>query len=116
MSVVVGKGGAIRSLNHWRDVIVRETKVRPARTVALSLGAGYLLGGGLFSALTARLVGTGLRLGFRLALIPFVTQSLVSMGENLVRGTPGGHSDDTPVAQDTDRDSKNNSDQKETRS
>jgi hypothetical protein len=47
------------------------------------VGAGYLLGGGLFSALTARLVGTGVRVAMRLALIPLVTQTVASLGGGL---------------------------------
>jgi hypothetical protein len=79
-----------RDLGQFRDRIVREADVRPFRTAGLAVATGYLLGGGLFSKLTARLVGTGLRIGLRLAFIPFVTQSLAAWGEDLLRSRPSG--------------------------
>jgi hypothetical protein len=45
------------------------------------VGVGYVLGGGLFSRLTARIVGTGLRIGLRTALLPFVTEGLLVLGQ-----------------------------------
>lgn len=66
-----------------------EAEVRPLRTAALAVAAGYLLGGGLFSKLTARLVGTSLRVGLRVAFIPFVTQGLVAWGGELFEGPQG---------------------------
>jgi hypothetical protein len=51
---------------------------------ALATGAGYLAGGGLFSGLTARLAATALKLGLRLALVPYITQSLLKMGGTLL--------------------------------
>jgi hypothetical protein len=79
-----------RDLGELRDRLVREADVRPFRTAGLAVATGYLLGGGLFSKLTARLVGTGLRIGLRLAFIPFVTQSLAAWGEDLLRSRPSG--------------------------
>ncbi|MEP6651781.1 MAG: hypothetical protein ABJA82_00390 [Myxococcales bacterium] len=67
----------------WRKKLIREAQERPGRTAAIAVGAGYLLGGGLFSALTARLVGTGVRVAMRLALIPLVTQTVASLGVGL---------------------------------
>jgi hypothetical protein len=67
----------------WRQTLIREAQERPGRTAAIAVGAGYLLGGGLFSALTARLVGTGVRVAMRLALIPLVTQTVASLGGGL---------------------------------
>ena len=53
------------------------------------MAAGFLVGGGLFSRLTARLVGLGVRVGMRMAVVPVVTQGLVMFGENLFRdGAP----------------------------
>ena len=63
----------------------------PYGTVAAALGVGYLLGGGLFSPLTARIIGFGVRLGMRLAAIPVLRDELFgfveAMGE---RGQEGG--------------------------
>ncbi len=92
-----------RDLGELRDRLMREADVRPFRTAGLAVASGYLLGGGLFSKLTARLVGTGLRIGLRLAFIPFVTQSLAAWGEDLLRSRPSGPQvtrrghDDTPA-------------------
>ncbi len=71
----------------WSDSLSRQTKEHPVRSVAFALGAGYVLGGGLFSPLTARIVGAAVRIGLRMAFLPFVTQSVVAAGETfLARG------------------------------
>ena len=70
----------------WRQTVVREAQERPGRTAAIALGAGYLLGGGLFSSLTARIVGTAVRVGLRLALIPLVTQTVASLSDGVFGG------------------------------
>jgi hypothetical protein len=57
----------------------REAKAHPLRTALCALGAGYVVGGGLFSPLTARLAGLGTRLLLRGAALPLVAQSLVTM-------------------------------------
>src|SRR5689334_6057719 len=46
----------------------------PYGTVAAAVGIGYVLGGGLFTPLTSRIVGLGLRLGLRLAVLPLLKQ------------------------------------------
>ncbi len=61
--------------------LLRQTREHPGRSVALAVGVGYLLGGGLFSRLTARILGTGIRIGLRTALLPFVTEGLVLRGQ-----------------------------------
>jgi hypothetical protein len=58
----------------------------PYGTVAAALGIGYVLGGGIFSPLTARLVGFGLRMGLRLAAIPFLQNELLGMVESAGSG------------------------------
>jgi hypothetical protein len=63
------------------DKVVRQTREHPGRSVAMAVGVGYVLGGGLFSRLTARIVGTGIRIGLRTALLPFVTESLLALGQ-----------------------------------
>lgn len=50
----------------------------PARTVAMAVGAGYLLGGGLYSRLTGRLLGTGARLAFRMVAVPLAVEVAVA--------------------------------------
>ena len=48
----------------------------PLRTLGVALGAGFVIGGGLFSPLTARLAGLAFRVGLRLAVVPLLTQGL----------------------------------------
>jgi hypothetical protein len=70
-----------RRVESWADRLVRQTRERPGPSVALAVGVGYVLGGGLFSRLTARIVGTGIRIGLRAALMPFVTEGLLVLGQ-----------------------------------
>lgn len=49
----------------------------PYGMVAAALGVGYVLGGGLFTSFTGRL----LRLGLRVAALPMVKEELLSMAE-----------------------------------
>jgi hypothetical protein len=52
----------------WGSLLNGELERRPFRTLSIALGAGYLLGGGLFSRLTVRLASIGLRLGLPIGL------------------------------------------------
>ncbi len=61
----------------------------PYAMVAAALGVGYVLGGGLFSALTFRVVG----LGMRLAAVPLVKNQLLGLAEAAVSGFTGGRDD-----------------------
>lgn len=65
----------------------------PYGMVAAALGVGYVLGGGLFTSFTGRL----LRLGFRVAALPMVREELLAMAEAAMsraeaeqQGTSGG--------------------------
>jgi hypothetical protein len=55
----------------------------PYGTIAAALGIGYVLGGGLFTALTGRLVGLGLRVGLRLAVLPMIKDEISELAEML---------------------------------
>jgi hypothetical protein len=61
----------------------------PYAMVAAALGVGYVLGGGLFSGLTFRLAG----LGVRLAAVPLVRNQLMGLAEAAVSGFTGGGED-----------------------
>jgi len=50
-----------------------QTREQPWRAVAVAAGAGYLLGGGLFSGLTARVLGVGLRAGLKASAVPLIS-------------------------------------------
>jgi ElaB/YqjD/DUF883 family membrane-anchored ribosome-binding protein len=59
----------------------------PYGTIAAAVGIGYVLGGGLFSPLTARIVKLGLRIGLRLAVLPLVKDELFGLAASLEVGT-----------------------------
>jgi hypothetical protein len=78
----LGPGFETRArLGAWTDALARETRQRPGRSVAIALGVGYVLGGGLASRLTARIVGAGIRVGLRMVLLPFVTESIAALAQ-----------------------------------
>ena len=62
----------------------------PYAMVAAAVGVGYVLGGGLFSSLTFRLLG----LGVRVAAIPLVKEQLYGLAEAAVSGFAEGSGDD----------------------
>jgi hypothetical protein len=63
-------GGLARGLD-----LSGQVQTHPLRTIAVAAGVGYLLGGGLFSPLTRRLV----RLGTRALLVPLVTRQVEAL-------------------------------------
>jgi hypothetical protein len=79
-SPIASRGGEERSLRRAARTLMRDmgeqAATRPFRTVAVALGAGYVVGGGLFSPLTARLVGLMVRVGLRMAALPLVSEAL----------------------------------------
>ena len=75
---------AVKDLKETLDVDGRVDR-HPYGTLAAAIGIGYVLGGGLFSRLTARLLGTGLRIGIRLAALPMIKDELLGLA-----GTLGG--------------------------
>jgi hypothetical protein len=73
-------------IDAWAAAIRDQAREHPGRSVALALGAGYVLGGGLFSVLTARLAGAAVRIGLRVAVVPLVTDSIAALGDGLMGG------------------------------
>jgi hypothetical protein len=57
----------------------RRMRTNPYGTLAVALGAGYVLGGGLFSSPTRRLLGVGLKVGLRLGALALLKQQLSLM-------------------------------------
>jgi ElaB/YqjD/DUF883 family membrane-anchored ribosome-binding protein len=55
----------------------------PWRMLGLAAGAGFILGGGLFTALTGRLLLGGLRIGLRVAALPLVREELLGVFESV---------------------------------
>jgi hypothetical protein len=64
-------------------------KRNPYGTMAAGLGIGYVLGGGLFSPLTGRIVGLGLRIGLRLAVLPLLKRELSEIAQAFEEGAEG---------------------------
>lgn len=63
-------------LTHWRDDLYDQIKRRPARSLLIAVGAGYVAGGGIGTILTARLLGLGARMAVRLAVIPIFADGI----------------------------------------
>ena len=77
--------GAVHDLGAGLDLKGRVQR-NPYGMVAAALGVGYVLGGGLFTPLTARM----LRVGVRLAMLPFVKDELLGMAESAFQGYQTG--------------------------
>jgi hypothetical protein len=81
---------AFSDLKDTLDIDGRVSR-HPYGTVAAALGIGYVLGGGIFTPLTARILGLGLRLGIRLAVLPYLTDEVLGIAEELGgEGEPRG--------------------------
>jgi hypothetical protein len=84
LKVVPRRSSAARErFDAWTELLERETRKHPLRALAVALGVGVVLGGGLFSGVTARLVGAGARIGLRMAVVPLMAQGLIALGECL---------------------------------
>jgi hypothetical protein len=57
----------------------KRMRTNPYGTLAVAVGAGYLLGGGLFSSTTRRLVGVGMKVGLRVGALALLKQQLSLM-------------------------------------
>ncbi|HEX8540016.1 MAG TPA: hypothetical protein VF664_21320 [Cystobacter sp.] len=77
--------GAVTDLRDTMDLAGRVER-NPYLMVAAALGVGYVLGGGLFTRTTGRL----LRLGVRLAALPMVKDELLGIAEAAMRGVEAG--------------------------
>ncbi|MCY1015159.1 hypothetical protein [Pyxidicoccus sp. MSG2] len=77
--------GAVTDLGQTLDLRGRVER-NPYGMIAAAVGVGYLLGGGLFTPLTARIV----RLGVRLAALPLVKDELLGMAEQAFSGYQAG--------------------------
>jgi hypothetical protein len=55
----------------------------PYGTVAAAIGIGYVLGGGLFTPLTGRIVRMGLAVGMRLMVLPMLKREVAELMETI---------------------------------
>src|SRR5688572_20682589 len=74
---------AKRSVEAFAEDLRTRVEEEPVKTLAIALGAGYIVGGGLFSALTGRLLYGGLRIGLRMAALPLVREELMGLIESI---------------------------------
>ncbi|HVR61458.1 MAG TPA: hypothetical protein VMU50_06130 [Polyangia bacterium] len=58
----------------------------PYGTLAAAVGFGYVLGGGFFTPLTARILRLGFRIGVRLAVLPLLNDEAAGVINNLMGG------------------------------
>lgn len=61
----------------------------PYGTVAAAIGIGYVLGGGLFTPLTGRIVRLGLGIGMRLAVLPLLKREVAELIETIEEDDEG---------------------------
>ena len=73
----------------------------PYRTVAAALGIGYVLGGGIFTPLTSRLLRLAVRIGIRTALLPVLTAELSELAGAFVGGDVADISDENEQGEQT---------------
>jgi hypothetical protein len=66
----------VRTARELLRGVAEQAATHPFRTVAAAVGAGYVVGGGLFSPLTARLFGVLVRIGLRAAALPLLDHAL----------------------------------------
>jgi hypothetical protein len=74
--------GAVSELKRAAAIDERVGR-HPYGSVAAALGIGYLLGGGLFTPLTSRIVALGLRIGVRLAVLPMLKDEISVLADAL---------------------------------
>jgi len=84
LEVVARRSAKARErLEAWTELLERETRKHPLRSLAVALGVGFVLGGCLSSRVAASLVGAGARIGLRMAVVPLLAQGFVALGESL---------------------------------
>jgi hypothetical protein len=74
--------GAVSELKRAAAIDERVGR-NPYGSVAAALGIGYVLGGGLFTPLTSRIVALGLRIGVRLAVLPMLKDEISLLADAL---------------------------------
>ena len=73
-------------------------EAHPIGAVATALGVGYVMGGGLFTRLTSKLIGLGLRFGVQFAVLPALEHELTGLAGNLGKTMKGSEPEPTHEA------------------
>jgi len=63
------------------EALSENVRARPYASLAMAFGAGYILGGGLTSRTTARVLG----LGLKVAMLPVVQDKLLSAADVVLK-------------------------------
>ena len=71
------------SIENVADDLRERVEEHPLKTLGMAVAAGYIVGGGLFTALTGRLLFGGLRIGVRLAALPLVRDEMLGFIETI---------------------------------
>jgi hypothetical protein len=87
--VIKAEGDLGAQARYWLRTLNRETVEHPLRTVGIVAGAGFVLGGGLFTPLTFRTLRSGIHLALRLGVLPALTRGLALMGARLIEDLEG---------------------------
>ena len=74
--------GAVSELKRAAAIEERVNR-NPYGSIAAALGIGYVLGGGIFTPLTSRIVALGLRIGIRLAVLPMLKDEISVLADAL---------------------------------
>ena len=69
------------------DRVKEEAAAHPFRTAGWAAGAGFVLGGGIFTPLTGRTIRASLQLALRLAILPALTRGLAQVGSRLLENS-----------------------------
>jgi hypothetical protein len=80
--------GAVSEIKRAAAIEERVNR-HPYGSVAAALGVGYVLGGGIFTPLTSRIVTLGLRIGIRLALLPMLKDEISGLADALTGENEG---------------------------
>ena len=78
----------MEALGSALESATRQTAERPLRTLALAVGAGYALGGGVFSRLTMRLVAAATRLALRASSASLISWAVISVVKSMPAQNP----------------------------
>jgi hypothetical protein len=74
-----GRGETSREIADVKADLGQLVAAHPVGALAVALGAGYALGGGVFTRLTSSLLRVGIRLGIQLAVMPLIEQELATL-------------------------------------
>jgi hypothetical protein len=84
------------AVTHFKETLDIQGRVdrNPYGMILAAVGVGYVLGGGLFSRLTGNLV----KLGLRVAALPYVKEELLNLAKGAIQSARSGPVTDQPAA------------------